>query len=111
LNRTWIVDWEAQNAQGATVASGEEPVGRTGRIPIPMDPEWLWRFALVAIPVVAALASERIATLGALGTVAFAGILMIAGIAQIPFVLWLAAAVIALGGHAFQMRTEGAAYG
>lgn len=111
LNRTWIVDWEAQNASGATVASGEEPVGRTGRIPIPMDPEWLWRFALVAIPVVAALASERIATLGALGTVAFAGILMIAGIAQIPFVLWLAAAVIALGGHAFQMRTEGAAYG
>lgn len=111
LNKTWMVDWEARNASGTLIEDGEIPVGQTGGIPISMDPAWLYRIALVAIPVVGALSSERIATMGAMATVAFAGLLMIAGIAPIPFVLWLAAAVIAVGGHALYLRNQGVQYG
>jgi|GEM_PF-2060940 len=111
LNKTWMVDWTARNASGAVVASGNEPVGRTGQVPLPIDSEWLWRMVLVAIPIIAALASERIATIGAMGTVAVVGVLMILGWAQVSFVLWLAAAIIAVGGHAFHMRTQGASFG
>lgn len=107
--KSWVVNWTAQR-NGNTIGQ-KFPVGNRGNIPIPMDPEWLARFALVALPIVAALASERIATLGAMGVVAFAGILMVAGIWPIPVLLWFAALIIAVGGHALTMARRGSVFG
>jgi len=106
---SWVVDWSGQR-EGNEIGQ-RVPVGEEGNIPIPISSEWLTRFGLVALPVVAALSSERIATLGAMGTVAFAGILMISGIWEIPVLLWFAALVIALGGHALTMARRGSVFG
>lgn len=105
----WVIDWSGRR-DGETIGQ-KYPVGKKGSLPIPIDPTWLSRFGLVALPVFAALSSERIATLGAMGTVAFAGILMITGIWAIPLVLWFAAAVIAIGAHALTMARKGEIYG
>jgi hypothetical protein len=51
------------------------------------------------------------ATIGAMGTVAFAGILMITGIWPIPVVLWFAALIIAVGGHALTKAQRGGVVG
>lgn len=112
--KAWQVTWSADRGDGHdsdSAPGGSFPVGHTGTIFIPFDPEWLARFGLVALPVVAALASERIATLGALGTVVLAGLLMVTGLWEIPVVLWIAALVIALGGHALTMAKRGSVFG
>ena len=105
----WVVDWQGQR-------NGEEigaalPVGDRGGLPLPMDGEWLTRFGMIALVVVASLSSERMATIGAMGTVAFAGILMITGIWEIPVVLWFAALIIAVGGHALTKAQRGGVVG
>lgn len=108
--KDWMVNWTAERSGGEMVGQNY-PIGERGQIPIPMDPKWLARFVLVGIPVVGALANERYATIGAIGLVIFTGVLMTAGIYDIPAVAWFAGLVIAVGGHALQMRTEGATYG
>jgi hypothetical protein len=107
--KAWVVNWTAER-NGNTVGQ-EFPVGKTGGLPIPMNPEWLARFALVALPVFAALASERLATYGAMGTTAFAGVLMITGIWEIPVLLWFAALIISVGGHALTKAQRGGVIG
>lgn len=107
--KSWVVDWKGQR-------DGEEigamvPVGNRGGLPIPMAQEWLTRFGLIALVVVASLSSERMATIGAMGTVAFAGVLMITGIWEIPVVLWFAALIIAVGGHALTKAQRGGVVG
>jgi hypothetical protein len=107
----WVVEWRGQREGreiGQTVPLGP---GGSGEVSLPLPDEWLVRFALVALPIVAALASERLATLGALGTVAFAGMLRLLGIWELPVVLWFAALVIALGGHALTIERRGGAVG
>lgn len=107
----WQVEWSADRADTDPNPGGSFPIGQTGSIPIPMDPEWLVRFGIVALPVVAAMAGERWATYGAIGCVVFAGLLAVTGIWQIPVVLWIAGLVIALGGHALTMARRGAVFG
>lgn len=107
--KAWVIDWSAER-DGNTI--GEMfPVGARGKIPIPMDPEWLARFGLVALPIFAALASERFATIGAMGTTVFVGVLMLAGIWELPVVLWMAALVISVGGHLLTMSQRGSVFG
>jgi len=110
----WVIDWSGKRGDGdggVNEIGATFPVGQRGGLPIPMDPDWLARFALVALPIIAALASERIATYGAMGTTAFAGVLMITGIWEIPVALWFAALVISVGGHAFTMSSRGSVFG
>lgn len=107
--KAWVANWSAER-NGATVGQAI-PVGNRGKLPLPMDSEWLARFALVALPIVGALASERIATLGAMGVVAFAGVLMLTGIWEIPVLLWFAALITAVGAHALTMSRRGSVFG
>jgi hypothetical protein len=72
---------------------------------------FLSRAIAIGLVVVASLSSERMATIGAMGTVAFAGILMITGIWEIPVVLWFAALIIAVGGHALTKAQRGGVVG
>jgi hypothetical protein len=105
----WVVNWTADR-NGDTV--GEEfPIGETGGLPLPMDSEWLARFGLVALPVMAALGSERNATYAAMGTTAFAGILMVTGIWDLSVYLWFAALVISVGGHLLTTAQRGGVVG
>ena len=106
---TWVVNWSAQR-DGETIGA-TIPVGSRGGLSIPMDDAWLSRFGIIALVVVAALSSQRMATIGAMGTVAFAGILMVTGIWEIPVVLWIAALVIAVGGHVLTTAQRGGAVG
>jgi len=108
-NTSWVVDWSVD--RNGQTHDGSIPVGSTGSMDVPIDGAWLQRFALLAIPIVAALASERIATYGALGAVAFAGMLMVFGWLQIHPMLWFAAATIAIGGHAWVISQRGGTVG
>ena len=107
--KSWVVDWQGQR-DGEEIGAAV-PVGNRGGLPLPMNQEWLTRFGLIALVVVASLSSERMATIGAMGTVAFAGILMITGIWEIPVVLWFAALIIAVGGHALTKAQRGGVVG
>jgi len=94
----WVVNWTADR-NGETIHQ-TLPVGNKGSFPLPMDPVWLNRFILVFLPITAALASERVATLGALSLVAITGMLMLLQWYNVNPALWMGALVIALGGHA-----------
>lgn len=107
--KTWVVNWTATR-NGKTVGEAF-PVGNGGSVPLPIDPTWLNRFMLIFIPVVGALSSERIATFGTLGLVALVGVLMVAGWYDVQPVLWLAALVVSLGGHAFATASNRGAFG
>jgi hypothetical protein len=109
LGKAYVVEWSA--SRNGQQIGAEFPVGDTGGLPIPMDPEWLARFAFVAIPVVGAMAGERVATLAAMGLTAFVGVLMVAGIWHLPVVLWFAALIISVGGHTLTMAQRGAIFG
>jgi len=94
----WVVNWTAER-NGETIHQ-TVPVGNKGSFPIPMDPVWLNRFILVFLPITAALASERVATIGALTLVAITGMLMLLQWYSVNPALWMGALLIALGGHA-----------
>jgi hypothetical protein len=101
----WVVNW-------TVVRNGEEQgpnvqvVGATGRFPLPIDRTWLQRFFIVLIPFLAALSTDRVATYGALGIVGLIGLVMVLGWYNINPILWMAAFVIAAGGHAYAISSR-----
>lgn len=107
--KTWVVEWSGKR-DGQTIGQSY-PVGSRGGVPVAMSQDWTSRLAFIAVIVLCALSYERIATIGAMGVTGFAGVLMITGLWPIPPALWFAAAVISVGGHAFQMTTDGSVIG
>lgn len=109
LGKEWMVEWSA--TRNGNEIGGSFPIGKTGGLSLPMDGEWLTRFAFVALIIIAGMSSERIATLGAMGMVGFTGVMMVTGIWQVSIYLWFAGLVIALGGHALTMAQRGSIFG
>lgn len=107
--KTWVVEWSGKR-DGQTIGQSY-PIGERGGVPVAMSQDWTSRLAFIAVIVLCALSYERIATIGAMGVTGFAGVLMITGLWPIPLPLWFAAAVISVGGHAFQMTTDGSVIG
>jgi len=104
------INWSAER-NGETIGPKTYVIGSRGQTPLPVDQVWLNRFVLVLLPVFAALASERIATYGAIGLVVLTGLLMMLGWYSVNPALWMAGLVIAVGGHLLQVTTRQGAYG
>ena len=104
------INWSAER-NGETVGPKSYIIGSKGQTPLPIDQIWLNRFVLVLLPVFAALASERIATYGAIGLVVLTGLFMILGWYDVNPALWMAGLVIAVGGHLLQITTRQGAFG
>jgi hypothetical protein len=104
------INWSAER-NGETIGPKTYVIGSRAQTPLPVDQVWLNRFVLVLLPVFAALASERIATYGAIGLVVLTGLLMVLGWYSVNPALWMAGLVIAVGGHLLQVTTRQGAYG
>jgi hypothetical protein len=104
-NTAWKVNWTVVR-DGEEKGPNVQVVGARGRFPLPIDTVWLQRFFIVIIPFLAALSTDRTATYGALGLVGLIGAAMVLQWYTINPILWVAAFVIAAGGHAMAVSSR-----
>ena len=92
----WAMDYtvtmDGEDSDGYILIGGDTAFG------IPIDGWWLNVLVMITLTVMAAMYPADLASLGAVVVVAFAGVFMLLGWAQIPVFAWFIAGAIAMAG-------------
>ena len=92
----WAMDYtvtiDGEDRDGYVLVGGDTAFG------IPIDGWWLHVLVMISLTTMAAMYPADMAALGAVVVVAFAGVFMLLGWAQIPVFAWFVAGAIAMAG-------------